>query len=483
VRDPLDQAFELYLKNQLGQRIGNLQLQKSLPFEYKYSLSGNVWKQAGQFWAYVKGAPEKILARANLSATERQVGEEKFRALAKMGFRVIGVARVKLNKVVTKLSRLPKNEWQFLGLVAIADGLRAGVGKAVRQAELAGVKVKMITGDHEETAWQIAEEIGLSENQSQVCNGRNLAKLKGEQLTKAVAEAKVFSRVLPEVKYKILEELNRGEITAMTGDGVNDVPALSRAHVGIAMGSGAAIAKEASDIILLDDNFRTIVKALKEGRIIIANIVKMLVYLFSTNGGEILVMLGALLLGMPLPLVAVQILWINLITDTCLVIPLGLEPGERDIMRKPPSKVEAPILSNYMLSRILVMAVGMGGTTLILFKIFLARGDLAQAQTLVFIALIAMQLISVMGMRSDFQPIWAHSWRKNWKLAGVLVLTIGLQFLVFVTPMREALHLVAVRGEDLGMVLGVSGGVVILLLEIHKWWGRKFMINRKLPQY
>lgn len=475
--DPLDVALDVFVTSQ---RIANVtaQLQCSFPFDYAHALSGNVWKMGKKYDVFIKGAPEKILARSSLSAAKKTEADAQLHTFAKSGYRVIGLAKMSLDVPIDKLAQLPKSGFQFVGFIAIADQLRPGIAQSIRQAHDAGVGVKMITGDHAETAYQIASEINIASKPEQVYDSRKLMKLSAKSLTAAVRDSTVFSRVIPEAKHKILSELNRTEITAMTGDGVNDVPALTNAHVGIAMGAGAQIAKEASDIVLLDNNFRSIVTALREGRIIIANIRRMLVYLLATNAGEVLVTLGALIAGMPLPVVAVQILWINLVTDTLMVIPLGLEPAERKIMQQPPRQPDAPILGGYMISRVIALALTMAVSVLLIFWVALNKYDVEHARTFAFTTLVVLQWIGAFIMRSDFESLFTHIRIPNVKLYICLAAAILLQVLAFVVPaMREALHLTIVPFGELAVACFVASAVLIVVSEIHKLIGRRRRVS------
>ena len=342
--DPLDIALNEYARKQSASpRHAPI---RDLPFSQAHAMSATVWHHGQQFRLYVKGAPEAILAACRVSARTKKRAGQMLDEMTARGYRVIGLATGKLDEAIDSFDQLGK--LTFAGFVAVADVLRPEAPRAIRAALKAGVSVRMITGDHFETAYQIGRELGMVENRDEVFDCRDMAKLSDEQLDAIVTKTKVFSRVIPEQKYRLLTILKKHHITAMTGDGVNDVPALTNAHVGVAMGSGSHIAKDAGDIILLNDNFKTIIDAMREGRTIIANIRRMLFYLLSTNTGELITMLGALLIGIKTPLEPVQILWVNLVTDTSMVIPLGLEPGEKQAMNRPPERPDAPILSRQM---------------------------------------------------------------------------------------------------------------------------------------
>ncbi len=259
------------------------------------------------------------------------------------------------------------------------------VGGFLQSAVAAGVSVRMITGDHFETAYHIGKQLGMVTHRNQVFDSRRMHLMKDDELDSIVEQTRIFSRVIPEHKYRILTLLKKHHITAMTGDGVNDVPALVNADVGIAMGSGAHIAKDAGDIILLDDNFKSIVDAMHEGRTVTSNIRRMLYYLLATSTGEVLTAITALVAGIPVPLAPVQILWVNLVTDTCLVIPLGLEPGKSANMLEQPHSINAAVLSKFMVTRLVLVAITMAAIALTFYVYFNKIENAAYAQTISFI--------------------------------------------------------------------------------------------------
>lgn len=473
--DPLDKALMLYLKSK---KIGNprqttkAKLIANLPFDYVISMSGNVWQFGKRYEAYLKGAPEKILARCRLTKFQLDQANKKLHDYAQNGFRVIAYAKLTPSEPIKNLSDIPDEGLELLGFTAIADEMRPKIELAVGAARGAGVKVCMITGDHAETALHIAKQVGIAERDDQVYDCRRLMKLPPDELATVVARTRVYARVTPEAKHKILSELNKREITAMTGDGVNDVPALTQANVGIAMGSGSAIAKDASDVVLLDDNFRSIVVAIKEGRTIISNIRRMLVYLLATNAGEVLVTLGALLLGLPLPLVAVQILWINLATDTFMVIPLGVEPPRGDVLKHKPAKPNAPILSKYMIGLMAISALSIMVITLSVFAFFRQNYDESYARSAVFLTLIVIQWVNALLMRGN-ESVGKILRVRNKAFGLALFGTMVLQIIVMTVPtFSSALHIDRVHGDTVFACL-FGAIATVTVLEVYKAWGRR----------
>lgn len=475
--DPLDVALAAFSreKHVVAHDGTHEKLMQNLPFDYSFAMSGNVWNFAKTTEIYLKGAPEKILDLCKLSASEIKTAEEKLEEFAGNGFRVIAFAKIsteKSDKKTYKFREITKSKQaDFLGFVAVADELRPRVSAAINSAKSAGISVRMITGDHAETAFHIAEKINIAENRKQIYDSRKLMKLNGTELSEVIEGTTVFARVVPEAKYAILTELNKTNITAMTGDGVNDVPALTQANVGVAMGAGAAMAKDAADIVLLDNNFRTIVSAVKEGRIVFANIQRMLVYLLASNAGEVLVTLGALIFGLPLPLVAVQILWINLATDTFMVIPLGLEPGAADVMKKAPNRPDAPVLNAFMISRMIMIAVVMAVADLGVYALFLGWHGEAEARSAAFLVLIVLQwavAFSIRGEVSFFKLFKV----KNKVFFGALIAAFILQVAMILSPFREILHLSTIHADS-WVACALAVVLMISSLETHKFIGRK----------
>ncbi len=470
--DPLDIAFRNY--EPLPAKTHGAT--KFYPFDTSLAMSGAVWHHGKEYVIYLKGAPEHILARSDLTSHEHEQLLHTVRRMAGEGLRVIAVAHTTHSQAPETLKDLSSTPpMVFDGLVGIADTLRPEAAHAIRTALNAGITVRMITGDHLETAYHIGRELGIVSRREDVFDCSVMSALSDEELDQIVEHCLVFSRVKPEHKHRLLTVLRKHNITAMTGDGVNDVPALTHAHVGIAMGSGTMIAKDASDIILLNDNFKTIIDAVRQGRTTYVNIRRMVIYLIATNLGEVLVSIAALLVGVPIPLVAIQILWINLVTDTALVIPLGLEPGDTRAMKYPPRDPAAPLVTRYYASRVIAVAVAIAAITFTTYLLFLPHYDVAYARTMAFTVLVATQWASALSLRSDLEPLVVRLKRWNPTFYLGLVITALLQLAAFTTPLSSYLHLAPVAIGDIFIASLIGFIATILIIELHKYIGRVWL--------
>ena len=469
--DPLDIALDNFArKNNAGVR--GLPAAE-LPFNQEFSMSATVWHHGTDYKVYYKGAPEEIIKRCKWPAAEARRAKRAIDNLTSQGYRVVGLATSDTSEILADFSQISRQKLRFAGLAAVADVLRPEAARAIKSALAAGVSVRMITGDHFETAYQIGKKLGMVEDREEVFDCREMSKMTDDELDKIIERTKVFSRVIPEQKYRILTILKRHNITAMTGDGVNDVPALSGADVGIAMGSGSHIAKDAGAIILLDDNFKTIIDAMKEGRTIIANVRRMLFYLLSTNTGELITMIGALLIGIKTPLEPVQILWVNLVTDTSMVIPLGLEPAEKNTMKQPPKQPDAPILEQKMIWRMCIVALTMSSLALGVYVIFEKSRGHDYAQTLAFVSLVVSQWANAFNARSDQDSIFTRLKIMNRSFYVGMTISLTLQTLVLFGPLGEILHIHKVDIAHIVVVSLLALTIPIATSEIHKWWTRR----------
>lgn len=468
--DPLDTSILEYLRSEKYD-VEKLDPLKVYAFDQNIKLSGNLYKgNHGELCLKVKGAPETILARAKMSQKDREAAEAKLVELANKGYKVIALGSGKLSHEINELNRLGNDDvLQFEGFIAIADALRPEAIRAIKQTNRMGVKIKMVTGDHASTAYAIGRELGLANDFSQVLDCSKLGNIGDEELMEMVKYVTIFARVTPEDKYRILEAIKQNEIAAMTGDGVNDVPALVAANVGIAMGDSPSIVQDAGDIVLLDNNFKNITEAIRESRTVLANIRRMLGYLLATNAGEALTMLGALVLADGRLLTPIQILWINLVTDSLLVVPLGLEPPETKILRQKPEAKNAPILSNFMIARMSIVAVMMALMTLATY--FIAKTvlqDAAQANTLAFTALVVMQWSNAISARGLYESARQRLKIRHTSFWLALLGAIILQVAALFGPLARAVGTVVVPPAALIITAILAFILPLAVIEIYK---------------
>ncbi|MEX0932090.1 MAG: HAD-IC family P-type ATPase [Candidatus Saccharimonadales bacterium] len=444
-----------------------------LPFETSRRFTVVLWNKKGNGYAvHIKGAPETILAACKVSPKEKGEIETKLGKMTEQGQRVIAVAKKTYKKKPASLRKLAYSNFEFTALIGFEDKVREEAKEAVAKTKRAGIKVYMLTGDHVGTAQAVAQRVGIIEDDTRARPGSIIAGKSLPEIKRLLRGINVFGRVLPEQKFQILKALKQTEITAMTGDGVNDTPALAQAHIGVAMGSGTDAAKEASEIVLLDDNYATLVEAVREGRTIYANIRKMIYYLLSTNIAEVFTIILGLLLGLPLPVTAAQVLWLNIVTDTTMVIPLGLEPPEPSAMQKPPRKPTESLLSNHMLSRLILTGLVMSVSSVVLFKFFLDSHGLVFAQTMAFLSLVVVQWINAFISRSETSSIFTTFKTPNPALWLGLAAGILLQLAVIYTPLSNYLGVV-VPAPHYYVWLLIPMSLTLLGGELHKAWFRR----------
>lgn len=476
LHDPLDSAVQRFANEHQVSQLKDYTLLASLPFDHRFSMSGNVWSTHHGHEIVIKGAPEHIIERSALTSKQQLIAHQTLKNFTSHGLRVIAIAKAKLPGAIESLEDVPKKGLVFEGFLTVADVLRPEAKSAILAAKNAGVSVRMVTGDHFETAFSIGKQLGMVKHREHVFDSREMTSMNDATLASRIKNSFVFARVIPENKHRLLSILKKHDVTAMTGDGVNDVPALSNAHVGIAMGSGSQIAKEAGDIVLLDNNFRSIISAIKEGRVIFSNIRRMLFYLLATSTGEVVTMVGALLIGLPLPVATVQILWINLVTDTALVIPLGLEPGEKHIMKTQPRNPKAPILDRFLITRIILISLSMAVVALTIFFIFLQSHSIDYARTITFSSLVVMQWANAFNARSELQSIFTRIKTINFKFYVGLAIAVSLQMMAMFGPLQGLLHVVPVAVSDLLITGIIAVSVIIAMGELHKVHSRKHQL-------
>ncbi len=460
---PVDAALWEYARGQLGgdpqemaehaERLG----EELFSSETKFMVTANCVD--GQVIHYLKGAPEIVLEMCIVSAEERACVLARVEQWAGDGLRLLGLA-CRPNGLLGDHSG-----YTWLGLLAMEDPIREGVREAIVVARRAGIDVKMITGDYRKTAERIAAMIGLTTCPAQVMDGEELARLDDDELAARVQDVVVFARIRPHDKLRIVRALqSRGEIAAMIGDGVNDAPALKRANIGVVVGAATDVAQETADLILLDNNFRTVVAAIEEGRVIFENIRKVVGYTLSNSFAEVLLILGAMLLGWPAPLVVAQILWIHLICDGPSDIVLGFEPKETGIMDEPPKSLREPILNPLALSLIGIISTASALAGLILFNHYYhVHNDLVEGRSFIFASFAINSLIYIFAYRSLRRSI-LHS--APLSANKPLIWAVGSGLLVAVLPflvpaLQDVLGIVPLPLEDWLLVGGVALGLLV----------------------
>ena len=367
----------------------------------------------------------------------------------------------------------------FLGLAGMIDPPRLRAVSAVRACHAAGIRVTMITGDHAETARAIAGQIGIVEDgrTARVLTGRDLALLDDAALKAAAAGINVFARVEPEQKLRLVRALQaEGEVVAMTGDGVNDAPALKQADIGIAMGMGGTdVAKEAAAMVLTDDNFATIEAAVEEGRGIYDNLVKFITWTLPTNFGEGLVILAAIVAGVTLPITPLQILWINMTTAVLLGLPLAFEPAERGIMQRPPRPPRAPVLDAVLIGRVVLVGVLMLAASFGMFLLALERGQpMAEARTIAMNMFVAIEIVYLFSCRSLRLPVTAVAAFSNpWVWWGT-GLQCALQLAItYWAPLNAAFATAPVSARAWGEIAAIALAAMAIIEMEKRWRARK----------
>src|SRR3989338_659460 len=454
--DPTDAAMLVFAekmgfnKNDL---VNESPIIAEIPFDYSLKFHATVAKRLGKNIMSVSGAPEIILGlsdkiyrngrHAQMSNYEKKELERIFLEMSAQGLRVIALAEK--NEMSDTLDVSDVKSLSFVGFLGIRDTLREEARDAVERAKEAGIKVVMITGDHRTTALAVARDAGISDNQDEVITGDEIDDMSDEALSSIISRVKVFARVTPKHKLKIIMAYKaRGEIIAMTGDGVNDAPSLVAADLGVSMGKvGTEVAKEASDIVLLDDNFGSIVSAVEEGRSIYRTIKKVILFLFSTSIGEALTILGALVIGFPLPILPAQIIWLNFVTDGFLDISLAMEPKDKDLLDRS-FKRSRNLIDTLMAQRMLIMSIPMMIGTLLIFKDYFET-DIAKAWTISLTTLAVFQWFNAWNCRSATRSIFSMNPFSNKFLVGATGLVIILQMFAIYSPvMQNILHTVPI---------------------------------------
>jgi Ca2+-transporting ATPase len=434
---------------------------------------------SGNKQIYSVGAFETILKKSSYFIKDKKTKlDEKTRKyflnqaeqLAKKGMRVLALGYRDVPVLTKSVSKELIHNLVFVGLVGMKDPPRLEIKQAIEKARNAGIRVIMKTGDHKETAIAIAKEIGLVKGNYKAYTESELEKLSDEEFKEVVKKVDVFARVTPKMKMKIIKTLQeQGEVVAMTGDGVNDAPALKKANIGIAMGIiGTDVARESSEIVLADDNFASIVNAIEEGRIVFQNVRQTSFYLITTNVAEDVTIISSLAMGVPLPMLPIQLLYLNLVTDTFNGVALSMEPGHNDVLNQPPRNKKERIINKELIGFLLLMVGFMALGTIPLFMHFLPQG-LNKARTVAFVSMSMFQLFNVFNMRSLKKSLFKIGIFSNkWIILSLLVSTFLMMGVIYLPWIQNIFQFVPLNLIEFGLIVLIASSVFIAG-ELYKW--------------
>lgn len=459
----------------------NIEVLKEIPFESERKFSAKFYKDNSGVRVAVKGALEVVIhfcSRMKIKNTKIDIDkkriERQIKKLSGAGYRVIAFAEGKISSVSDhEYYTKDLKDLTFLGLTGLIDPLRPEAFSAVETCKKAGIRVIMITGDHPETSFTIGKNLGIAESRDDVAEGTKLAALdeKSCEFLELVNKSSVFARVEPLQKLHIVDALTRsGNFIAVTGDGVNDAPALKKAHISVAMGSGTDVAKDVSSMIVVDDNFASVVAGVEEGRFAYDNIRKVIYLLVATGAAEIVLFLLAITLNMPVPLVAVQLLWLNLVTNGIQGVALAFEKGEKETMQKPPRNPKEGIFNRLMVEETIVSGVSMGGVAFILWTVLLANDtNIYSARNIILLLMVLFENIHVFNCRSEYKSAFKSPLKNNVLLiTGVIsaqlihIVSMNIPFMQFI------LGLEPVKIVEWFYLLLLSGSI-LLIMEIFKY--------------
>jgi P-type Ca2+ transporter type 2C len=489
--DPTEAALMIASKK-LGFSCDECEVSIDVPFESENQLMAVRAKYSGKNYIFVKGAPENILSRCKsmLDSNGEKIPldlehlRERIVKFSKSGLRVLALAGIeKSDTDIITIENL--QELVFVGFAGIADAIRPEAAVAVKKCHNAGIRVVMITGDHSRTAQAVAKSVGIGKSKKLpvAINGQEIDELSDEELYEKVPEIDVYARVAPHHKFRIVKQMQKHNFTvAMTGDGVNDAPALKQADIGVAMGSGTDVAREASHIILMDDNFATIVKAVRRGRVVLQNLQHIITYILATSFGGLLTIAVSVLVGLPLPVLPAQLLWINLVTDGTSTFPLAFEKEHGNVMVFLPRKKDSPLISKQMVIRMLVAGfIMMLGTLGVFYFSFediynTTPAELERARTLAFCTLAFFQIWNVQNSRSVDRSLLVNlpysggesqdrvSPTKNPILLAVMLLAVGLQISAVELPfMNQLLDTVNLSLKDWLLILTTTFSIIVII--------------------
>ncbi len=466
--DPLVVTIYNWAKDYLGNiDIGSYERIDSIPFSSskRYFASLNKWKD-GKNRLFVNGAPDLLVSNCNLTKEEKHKIISLIDELASKGMRLIGFAFRDFDKDKEKILESDiDNGLYWLGLIALYDPAREDVLGIFEKTEKAGVRTIVITGDYQKTAEFVLKEIGIELKDEEILTGKDVDTMSLQELSEAVVKVKLFARTTPEQKLKIVEALKKnGEVVAMMGDGVNDAPALHKADIGVAVAEATDVAKESSDLVLLDSNFSTIAVAIEEGRAIFENIRKVIVYLLADSFAEIFVILACIALGFPLALVPIHILWINLVSDGFPSLALTIDPKRKDIMNEPPRSLSESVVTKWMIG--LVGIISFSAAFLAFFYFYFAfqlTADITLARSFAFLTLGLNSLVYVFSVRGLLRPFWKINFFENKWLLLAVFLGFVLQWIPFSTQITRDLFGV-VKLDFVYWILALAGSVAMFFV-------------------
>jgi Ca2+-transporting ATPase len=452
-----------------------------IPFESERGYMATFHRYNGKKLIFVKGAPEIILDMCTKALEGEKLNRDEVDGIAvefaREGLRVLAFAYKEAPDEMEDLThRDVESGLTFAGLQGMIDPPRTEVIEAIKGCRRAGIRVVMITGDHAVTASTIARKIGISDDESEVLTGKEIEAMSDKELFRRVQQVSVFSRVSPQHKMRITQQLiAQGEIVAITGDGVNDAAALKAAHIGVAMGRcGTDVAKEASDMVIADDNFASIFAAVEEGRVVYDNILKVTLFLISCGLGELVAITGSILMGVPIPYIPAQILWLNLVTNGLQDVALAFEPAEKNVLSRPPRSPKERILSPLLLQRTLLMGTVMAAGTLYMFVSSLNSGmSLEKARTVALTTMVFFQFYQAANCRSGTQSIFKMNPMGNPLLFYSVIAAFFAQLAVIYVPTLQWIF----RTEPITPIewvkIGMVASTIIIAVEIDKWMRNK----------
>lgn len=448
--------------------------------EHKFMATVNAIKDNNRtkYKLFVKGAPEIVLSMCGLQEAEKQDILNKINNWSEKGLKVLGLASKEVQQdEIDNIS--PGNilglEWN--GMIGLWDPPRKEAKETFAVAQKSGLKIKVVTGDYHKTAEKVMAYLGIDLRPDEILEGHQMDKMTDAELNNVIEKVLLFARVTPQQKLRIVDILQkRGEVVAMTGDGVNDAPALKKSNIGIVMGDASEVAKETADIILLDSNFKTIISAVETGRLVFENIKKIIFFVLSNSFSEIVLLFGALLMGWPLPITAVQILWLHLLCDGPEDFILGFEPKEKEVMADGPKRMDEPILDRFAISLIFLISTLSGVLSLFFFWYFgLYEGNLAMGQTMAFMSLGFSTVIYIFSCRTLRKPFWKYeNFWSNKGLFMVVIFSLTLAVVITYLPVtQELLSIVPLQPVQWGFLI-LNSIILVFIIEAAKYLKNKF---------